>query len=141
MLREVVRRFVEGDHHLAQGVPGVERVSAATAEQVRDCLADYGATLIELPDDTWQTSVAQWMKTHWDVLVDLWTAEEGRSDLVLEGKVVETSTGPRLTIHMVYVPQATRRSPPHSKWLSECVQESESLAQALDYLRERTGRT
>lgn len=104
MLREVVRRFVEGDYHLAQGVLGVEAVSTATAEQVRDYLADYGATLVELPDDTWQTSVAQWMETHWDILVDLWTAEEGRSDLVLGGKVVETSTGPRLTIHMVYVP-------------------------------------
>lgn len=89
---------------LTQGVPGVDPVSAATAEQVRDYLADYGATLVELPDHTWRTSVAQWMETHWDILVDLWTAEESRSDLVLEGKVVETSTGPRLTIHMVYVP-------------------------------------
>jgi hypothetical protein len=88
----------------ASGVPGVEPVSAATAEQVRDYLAGYGATLVELPDDTWQTSVAQWMETHWDILVDLWTAEGGRSDLVLEGKVIETSAGPRLTIHMVYVP-------------------------------------
>src|SRR5918997_2925253 len=81
MLREVVRRFVEGDYHLAQGVPGVEPVSTATAEQVRDYLADYGATLVELPGDTWQTSVAQWMGSHWDILVDLGTAEEGRSDL------------------------------------------------------------
>ena len=104
MLREVVRRFVQGDYHLALSVPGVEPVSAATAEQVREYLAAYGATLVELPDDTWQTSVAQWMETHWDILVDLWTAEEGRSDLVLEGKVIETSTGPRLTIYMVYVP-------------------------------------
>ena len=104
MLREVVRRFAEGDYHLAQGVSGVEPVSAVTAEQVRDYLADYGATLVELPDDTWQTSVAQWMETHWDIVADLWTAGEGRSDLVLEGKVVETSTGPRLTIHMVCVP-------------------------------------
>lgn len=104
MLREGVRRFVQGDDHLAQGVPGVEPVSTATAEQVGDYLAHYGATLAELPDDTWQMSVAQWMETHWDILVDLWTAEEGRSDLVPEGKVIETSTGPRLTFHMVYVP-------------------------------------
>lgn len=104
MLHEVVRRFVEGDYPLSQAVPGVEPVSAATAEQIRDYLASYGATLVDLPDDTWQTSVAQWMETHWEVLVDLWTAEEGRSDLVLQGTVVETSAGPRLTIHMVYVP-------------------------------------
>ena len=104
MLREVVRCFVAGDYGLTGGVPGVEPVSKATAEHIRRYLADYAATLVELPEDTWETSVAQWMETHWDVLVDLWTAEEGRSDLVLGGMVVETSAGPRLTVHMVYVP-------------------------------------
>lgn len=104
MLREVVRRFVAGDYGLAQGVPGVEPVSTATADQIRDYVSEYGASLVELPDDTWHTSVAQWMGGHWDIMVDLWTAEEGRSDLVLGGKVVETSSGPRLSIHMVYVP-------------------------------------
>jgi hypothetical protein len=104
LLRAVVQCFVEGDYRRARGVVGVEPVTSATAEQIRDYLADYGATLIELPEDTWQTSVAQWMGTHWKILVDLWTAEEGPSDLVLDGNVVETSEGPRLTIHLVYVP-------------------------------------
>ena len=104
MLREVVRRFARGDYGLAHAVQGVEPVAAATAEQIRDYVAQYGATLVELPDDAWQTSVAQWMGPHWEVLVDLWTAEEGRSDLVLHGHVVETSDGPRLTVYLVYVP-------------------------------------
>ena len=72
ILRDVVRRFVAGDYGLARGVPGVEPVSAASAEQIHDYLSEYGATLVELPDDTWQTSVAQWMEGHWDILVDLW---------------------------------------------------------------------
>lgn len=104
MLSAVVQRFVQGDYRLARGVVGVEPVTAATAEQIRDCLTEYGATLVELPDDTWRTSLAQWMQTHWQILVDLWTAEEGRSDLVLGGSVIETGEGPRLTIHLVYVP-------------------------------------
>ena len=104
MFREVVRRLVAGDYSLADGVPGVETVSAEAAEQIQGYLAEYPATLVELPDDTWRTSVAQWMGTHWEVLVDLWTAEEGRSDLVLGGTVVETRNGPRLTVEMVYVP-------------------------------------
>ena len=104
MLRDVVRRFVAGDYELEAGVLGVEPVSSKTAEHVRSCIADYGATLVDLPPDSWQTSVAQWYGTHWDILVDLWTAEEGRSDLVLSGKVVETHAGPRFTVHMVYVP-------------------------------------
>src|SRR3982751_1549477 len=104
MLREVVRRLANGDYQLAQGVAGVEPVSASTAEQIRSYIAEYGATLVELPDDTWRTSVAQWMGTHWEILVDLWTAEEGRSDLVLGGDVIETSAGALLAVRMVYVP-------------------------------------
>lgn len=104
MLREVVRRFVQGDYGLAQGVQGVEPVTAETAEQIRDYVAHYGATLVDLPDDTWQSSIAQWMGTEWDLLVDLWTAEEGRSDMVLHGHVEETSAGPRFRVYMVYVP-------------------------------------
>ena len=104
MLRAVVQRFAEGDYCLARGVEGVEPVTAATAEQIRDFLAEYGATLAQLPEDTWRTSVAQWMGTHWQILIDLWSAEEGRSDLVLDGDVIETDEGPRLTIRSVYVP-------------------------------------
>lgn len=49
-----------------------------------------------------------------DIVVDLWTAEEGRSDLVLEGWVAETDSGPRLTIHMVYArnPGSALPNPP-----------------------------
>ena len=104
MLREVVHCFAQGDYRLKQGIRGVEPVSVATVEHIREYLADYGATLVELPDETWQTSVSQWIDPHWEILVDLWTAEEGRSDLVLLADVVETSTGPRFTLDKVYVP-------------------------------------
>jgi len=104
MLRDVVRRFVACDYGLETGVLGVEPVSPKTAEHVRSGIAEYGATLVDLPPDSWQTSVAQWYGSHWDILVDLWTAEEGPSDLVLAGKIVETHDGARFTIHMVYVP-------------------------------------
>ena len=67
-------------------------------------MADYGATLVELPDARWATSVARWTGAGWELLVDLWTAEEGRSDLVLGATGEETPGGPRLTISLVYVP-------------------------------------
>ena len=104
MLTDVVRCLVAGDYSLAAGVVGVEAPTADTAAHIRWCIEDYGATLIDLPPDSWKTSNAQWYGTHWDVLVDLWTAEEGLSDLALAGKVVESDSGPRFTIHMVYVP-------------------------------------
>ncbi len=104
MLRDVVHCLVQGDYGLAKGVAGVEPISAKTEGQIRDYLADYGCTLVDLPPETWQTSVAQWYGPHWEILLDLWTAEEGRSDLVLGGRIVESESGPRFTIHMVYVP-------------------------------------
>lgn len=45
-----------------------------------------------------------WYGTHWDVLVDLWTQEEGRSDLVLSAKITEVPAGFSIKVHMVYVP-------------------------------------
>lgn len=104
MLCEVVQRIVVGDYGLAEGVADVAPVSPETAEHIRASVADYGATLIELPEETWQTSVAQWQGSFWDVLVDLWTKEEGRSDLVLQGRITESASGIRFAIHMVYVP-------------------------------------
>ena len=104
MLRAVVQRFVEGDYRLAEGVPGVAPVDAATADRIAAYIADYGATLDALPDETWTYSEAHWADPFWDVYVDLWTVEEGRSDMVLLTQVVQTEAGPRLTIRAVYVP-------------------------------------
>lgn len=104
MLRRVVQCIAAGDYDSVGAVEGVEPLGTAVADHIRASVADYGATLVELPEDTWRTSAARWMGTHWDVLVDLWTAEEGPSDLVLGCRVAETDTGLRLTIHMVYVP-------------------------------------
>ncbi|WP_445666891.1 DUF7668 domain-containing protein [Inhella inkyongensis] len=104
MLREVVMRFARRDYDLEGGIVGVEPVSPETAQHIRGSVEDYGATLIELPEEAWQTSISQWSGTHWNILLDLWTAEEGPSDLVLGGRITESEFGPRLSIHMVYVP-------------------------------------
>lgn len=102
--RDIVGAFARGDHGIANGLPGVARVSASDAEHIRSYIADYGETLTELPEESWETSVAQWMDGHWEVLVDLWTVEAGASDLVLSARVFEEGTGVRIEVHMVYVP-------------------------------------
>lgn len=103
-LRAVVSAFVEGDYRLLRVIPRVAPVSEKTAEQARAYVAEYGETLVELPDETWKTSVAQWYQTHWDVLVDLWTKESGRSDMVLHARVRQVETGFEVELHAVYVP-------------------------------------
>lgn len=103
-LREIIKAFVEGDYELTRGIPSVAPVSKATADQIRMYIADYGETLAELPDETWGSSVSQWMGTHWDVLVDLWTVESGESDMVLSARVFEVDESFRIEIDSVHVP-------------------------------------
>jgi hypothetical protein len=103
-LREIVSAFVRGDYALSGGVHFVAPVSASTVDQIRKYIADSGETLAELPNETWRTSVSQWMGTHWEVLVDLWTVESGESDMVLSARVFEVGDGFRIEIDSVHVP-------------------------------------
>lgn len=103
-LREVVKAFVRGDYALAEPIDFVAPVSKSSATQIRGYIADYGETLVELQDETWTTSVAQWMGGFWEILVDLWTTESGRSDMVLHSQVFEARGGFRIKVHAVYVP-------------------------------------
>ena len=67
-------------------------------------MATYGAALVDLPEESWDTSVAQWMETYWEVLVDLWTVQEGRSDLVLHARVFEVGYDFEIKIDSIFVP-------------------------------------
>ena len=103
-LRSIVSAFAKRDYSLSAGVSGVEPISPETAAHTQSYIEDYGATLVELPDETWESSVCIWTGSHWDALIDLWTQEEGRSDLVLGAHVAEGRPGFSFKIHMVYVP-------------------------------------
>lgn len=79
-------------------------ISEEDAEAIADNIYDYGAQLISLPDAAWQTSVCQWQDGHWVVLVDLFTEDEGASDLVLHVRVYENGSAFVFEVHLVYVP-------------------------------------
>lgn len=104
VLRKVVRALAGTGSELSSGMASVAPISPATLAEMRHHVADYGETLIDLPDDVWITSVSQWMGTHWDVLLDLWTRESGRSDMVLSVRVFEVAGEYRFDIDSVYVP-------------------------------------
>lgn len=99
--REIVSAFVAGDY--GRTVSAVEPISIETAAQIRCYIRDYGATLVTLPEETWDSSVCIWTGAHWDTLIDLWTEEEGRSELVLHAQVSEDPTL-AVKVHLVYVP-------------------------------------
>lgn len=105
VLARVVAAFAQGDFSLSRGVDRVRPISPESAAQVQDYLACYGETLIPLSDVAWETSIAQVVSpTRCDVLVDLWTAESGRSDMVMSGSFDSDAPDAVFDLHMVYVP-------------------------------------
>ena len=75
-----------------------------THAYICDAIREYGCRLTELPEESWQSCVSMWYRTHWDVLVDLWTDEEGPSDLVMKVRISEHDAGFKYELEMVYVP-------------------------------------
>ena len=101
---DLVKSFVDQDYKVSSGVTGVAPVSDDTAKHIKDYIEDYGEILVELPKETWESSVCIWMGNHWEVLIDLWTGAEGRSDLVLKAQVSASKDSFVYLIEMVYVP-------------------------------------
>jgi len=104
IFKEIVQAFVRKDYTLSQGIEHVAPISASTAKQIKEYIEDYGEELIELPEETWESSAYLYQGGYWDVLVDLWTKGEGRSDLVLQCNVREQDTSYEVEIYLVYVP-------------------------------------
>jgi len=104
-LTQIVSAFARGDYTLTRGIDGVLPVSNELALNIANNIRGYGCgELTELPDGAWRTSVCHWMDGFWDVLVDLYTIEEGASDLVLAVRVREEISRYSFDIRLVYVP-------------------------------------
>ncbi|BES71434.1 hypothetical protein RE428_24520 [Marinobacter nanhaiticus D15-8W] len=103
-LSAIVEAFKDGDYRIARNLVGVPSVSEEDAKQIKNNIVRYGATLTNLPDESWDTSVCQWMDGYWDVLVDLYTIEEGASDLALVVRVFEDPHSYVYEVQSVHVP-------------------------------------
>lgn len=104
MIRSIVQKLANGDF-VFDGLSFVSSVDCRTQQQMKAYLASYGETIVELPEATWNSSIAQWMDTYWEVLVDLWTKESGVSDLCLSLRVFEDADGSyRIEVDSLHVP-------------------------------------
>jgi len=104
IFKAIVNAFVKQDYNLNGGIKNVSSVSNEIAEQIKEYIVDYGEELIELPEGTWDTSVYICYGDYWNVLIDLYTKNEGLSDLVLNAEVRESDNGFVVDINLVYVP-------------------------------------
>ena len=103
-LVDIVDAFKDADFGLARGIAGVGAIPVERAARIAKNIENYGARLTSLPEESWQTSVCQWMLDYWDVLVDLFTVEEGASDLVLALRVFEHGEDYIFEVQSVHVP-------------------------------------
>ena len=100
----IVAAFAKGDYLLGEGIREVTPLSPECAAAIERSIVGYGARLDELPEATWNSSVCMWYGGYWDTLVDLWTLEEGASDLTLCSRVTEQASRFSFAITGVYVP-------------------------------------
>jgi hypothetical protein len=101
---QIVKALSNKDYLVNSTISNVPSLSIDDSKYIEDNIESYGEELTELPAETWDSSIYLWMGTHWDVIIDLWTLGEGRSDLVLSAKVYETNNEYTFKIEMVYVP-------------------------------------
>lgn len=101
MLAAIVDALIQG------GEPSLPQVTLQAPDvwaSAQESIRAYGAHLKRLPDESWSSSVCIWCGDFWNVLVDLYTEEEVRSDLVLQAHVYEVGDGYRYEVVLVCVP-------------------------------------
>lgn len=104
-IKQIVLHIVEKEASLIPFIPNVRFAEHISESDLLRNIEAYEATLIALPEASWETSLCMWYGKHWDVLVDLWTKEEGRSDLILQLRVYETQSDRFCyELGLIYVP-------------------------------------
>lgn len=79
-------------------------IDPAEIDDIYQNVEHYDDTLVSLSEGTWESSVCRWMGSYWQVLIDLFTAEEGLSDLVLFIDVYEHENRTTFRIRSLHVP-------------------------------------
>ena len=100
---DLVHQLVTGNFEMLQNDGRAGRV---TASELARAIAEYGRTLVDLPDAAWELAVCYQIDGKPGVFavdLPLWTREEGRSDLTLQFMLMVTDKGPRLEIDDLHV--------------------------------------
>ncbi|MET7279850.1 hypothetical protein ABZS29_16560 [Kribbella sp. NPDC005582] len=90
----VVGLLVDGEYDVLESLTRRERL---TADEIRTAIDEYPGTLVHPPSETWGIKDVIELENSEPpavaVVVDLWTLEEGESDLSMELELVERYPG------------------------------------------------
>lgn len=104
-LKQLVNWLVEGKlQEIEAHTSGIR----LTAQMIREAIDEYPATLVKPPDEAFDKlgmiQIEDADPPEWYVRFDLWTAEEGRSDLSVECTVVAVEgKGVRIELDGIHV--------------------------------------
>ena len=103
-LADIVACLALGEFSKLPGLPAVTLRDEEVCRNIESYVRAYGRKVTSLPEESWRTSIYLWMDGYWDVLVDLFTVEEGCSDLVLFVRVHPKEDSYIFRIESVHVP-------------------------------------
>ena len=102
-ISELVDVLVRGDFDLLDADGRSGRVGA---DGLRRSIAEYGRRLVDPPEEAYEFGEVGPVTARpgeWWIVVPLWTAEEGRSDLSLELTAIPTDDGHRFEVADLHV--------------------------------------
>lgn len=106
LLADIVHRLVVGDYAGLAADGLVSYTDDPSDATIGRWIEDYPAKLVELPPEAWRYSEYGrriGAPQSWWVIVDLWTAEEGRSDLSMEATIWDDGTSVTAKVDNVHV--------------------------------------
>lgn len=103
-LIKIIEAFKNNDLASINQIQGVQNIELEHLQEIAENITDYGEKLVSLPDETWNSSQAYWMGFCWDIILNLFTESEGRSDLILSIRIFETDGVFEYLIQDMYVP-------------------------------------
>ncbi len=102
-IRDLVGALVRGDFDALDQDGRSGRVGG---DGLRRAIGEYGQTLVDLPDEAFDLTEAGSVAgrpDEWWIVVPMWTAEEGRSDLSLELAALPTQDAHRFEVTDLHV--------------------------------------
>ena len=102
---QIIEAFKDKDFGRLNTLPSVQCIDLAYASEIAENIDAYGAHLISLAEESWNTSVCIYMENEsWKAIIDLFTVEEGRSDLIIDLFIFKKENQFIFQINNIYVP-------------------------------------
>ncbi len=106
---QIVETFKDKDFVRLNTIANVEFIDTEYATELAENIDDYGAHLISLPEESWDSSVCSYFgedneDDFWKAIVDLFTEEEGRSDLIISLNIYKHDDHYTYEVTGIYVP-------------------------------------